>query len=185
MKKFVTVIVILLIVAVCILGYFNYENNIAPKIFVKSFLEELELDGVPNIEDKYFVRDYAIKPLESWDKYFKENSANKNSREKLFSIWKNAYMAKVQDYLYLSPNFQNPVMMSRKEFISAYNNIKFDSVSLASTEIDGNLLKAEGYAHVNSKKYIANQIISGKKEFKIIAMDGNQGWRIVFFALQI
>lgn len=185
MKKIVTIILALLFISLSIGGYFYYKEKIAPKAFIESFLEELEFKGVKDVDNKYFIAEYHLKPLKTWDEYQIENSEKNIPIDEKFEIWKKVYFPNIEEYIFISPKFPDPIAMTNKEFIESFKGLEFENIELKFVENDESHLKAVGYTEVKAKNYYTNLLVGGRQRFEIVAQNGKEGWKILAFALDI
>lgn len=184
MKK---IIIGIIVIAVSIGGYFYYIKRIVPNNFVTSFCETLEYDG-PESSDlwDFLLSDFEVKPSKSWVEYYKESKEKHPniSKEELFQIWKDIYMADCKDYDEVSIDFPTANIMTREDFKRAYYDFSFSHFSIERKEYSKNRIQCTGYVDVIDKgSYLGNLKFGGNHKFDIIAKNGSLGWKIIIFSI--
>jgi len=185
MKKIIIPILVLVIIAV---GYFYYIIRIQPISFVSSFCETLEYDGPDSFELwDYLLSDFDITPLQSWEEFYsvsKEKYPNL-SKGQLFKIWKDVYLSRCADYVYVSLEYPKVNAMTREMFKNAYDNFRFSHFKFENKEFKNEGLNVSGYVDVKYKgSYLGKLKFEGNKKFDLIAQNGSLGWKIKIFSIE-
>jgi len=162
-------------------GYYCYETSYKPAFFVKSFFNELEINGAMDVDSKYFISDLDLRFVKPWDEYVREQSKPGISEEAIFTNWKNVYLSELGDYILLDGKNFSSGLMIYKQFKKTYSPLYFSEIKLDLIETKNSVLTAYGHSDIRAKNNMTNCVIGGMRKIKLIAINGKLGWKILGF----
>ena len=187
MKKILLISLLLIVGGLAFFKY-QYEPEQANRKaieFVESFLTNLEKNGTDFISRDFLFSDMDAKPIVSWEEYYSKNNIS-NNKEEYFKIWKDVYLNNVKDYFEIPIDYPTITVMTYEDFKDVYKNFDFYNFNLQNSEYSFDEIECFGYVNLKNKnsRFRISQLLDNIK-FTVTAKNGSNGWKILFFLLDI
>jgi len=187
MNRPLKITLVLLLVLLGAGAYYYYVNTFTPKHFVSNFLEQLEYNGVGQVDSDFFISEIYATPHVSWDKYLASKAASSSSlsKEQQFQRWKAVYLSGIDGYDDVSIDFPRSVILTNEQFRETYKGFEFISIQPKQIEVSDNYVRAVGYTRLKHSNELIQLRFAGEQKWKMSCRKGPAGWKVISFALQL